>query len=97
MGFNRQTRVALGFGYSGTGVGPSNLSGRVLADLITETDSDLIHLPMVTHRPLPWEPEPLRSLRVNLVQQSIFWDDAQVERTSKYPRATARFRQIFGW
>jgi glycine/D-amino acid oxidase-like deaminating enzyme len=97
MGFNRQTGVALAFGYSGTGVGPSNLSGRVLTDLITETDSDLTRLPMVTHQPVLWEPEPLRSLGVNLVQQSIFWDDAQVERTGKYPRATARFRQILGW
>jgi glycine/D-amino acid oxidase-like deaminating enzyme len=97
MGYNRQTGVALGYGYSGQGVATSNLSGRVLTDLITETDSDLARLPMVTHQPLLWEPEPLRSLEVNLFQRSIFWDNAQVERTGNYPRGTARFRQILGW
>ena len=46
MGFNPRTGVALAYGYTGEGVATSNLSGRVLTDLITETDSPLTRLPM---------------------------------------------------
>ena len=63
MGFNPRTGVALAFGYSGEGVATANLSGRVLTDLLTETDSDLTRLPMTSHQPVPWEPEPLRCAR----------------------------------
>jgi glycine/D-amino acid oxidase-like deaminating enzyme len=96
MGFNRQSKVALGFGYTGEGVATSNLTGRVLTDLITESDSELTRLPTVTHQPVLWEPEPLRSLGVNLVRRSIYFDNAQVERTGKYPKATALLRQVLG-
>ena len=54
MGFNPRTGVALAFGYSGEGVATANLSGRVLTDLLTETDSDLTNLPMTSHQPVPW-------------------------------------------
>ena len=85
MGFNPRTGVALAYGYTGEGVATSNLSGRVLTDLITETDSPLTRLPMASHNPVVWEPEPLRSLGVNLVRKARYFENEEVERTGEYP------------
>jgi glycine/D-amino acid oxidase-like deaminating enzyme len=85
MGFNPRTKVALGYGYTGEGVATSNLSGRVLTDLITETDSALTRLPMASHKPVPWEPEPLRSIGVNIARRARYAEIAEVERTGEYP------------
>ena len=95
MGFNPQTGVALTFGYTGEGVATSNLSGRVLTDLLTETDSDLTHLPMTSHQPAIWEPEPLRSLGVNLVRRSRYKEIEQVERTGMYPEKPSLATRVF--
>jgi glycine/D-amino acid oxidase-like deaminating enzyme len=95
MGFNPRTKVALAFGYSGEGVATSNLSGRVLTDLITETDSALTRLPMASHKPQPWEPEPLRSIGVNLVRRSRYKEAEEVERTGKYPEHPSLATRIF--
>jgi glycine/D-amino acid oxidase-like deaminating enzyme len=56
MNYDKRTGIATGRGYTGEGVATANLSGRVLADLITETDSPLTRLPMTTHQPRQWEP-----------------------------------------
>ena len=94
MGFNPRTGVALAFGYSGEGVATANLSGRVLTDLITETDSLLTRLPMASHQPVPWEPEPLRALGVNLVRQMRYRESEAVERTGRYPRWPGLVRRV---
>jgi glycine/D-amino acid oxidase-like deaminating enzyme len=95
MGFNRRTGVALAFGYTGEGVATSNLSGRVLTDLITETDSILTRLPMASHQPVLWEPEPLRSIGVNLVRRSRYREIEEVERTGQYPERPSLATRIF--
>jgi glycine/D-amino acid oxidase-like deaminating enzyme len=95
MGFNPQTGVALAFGYSGEGVATANLSGRVLTDLLTGTDSDLTRLPMASHKPLPWEPEPLRSLAVNAVRRSRYRENEKVERTGKYSTRPPLAARVF--
>jgi hypothetical protein len=48
-------------------VAASNAAGRSLADLITDTDSDMRRLPWVNHQSRKWEPEPLRWLGVHAV------------------------------
>lgn len=62
VGLDRDTGIAWGGGYVGTGVTATNLAGRTIADLILERDSDLVTLPWVNHRVRKWEPEPLRWL-----------------------------------
>jgi glycine/D-amino acid oxidase-like deaminating enzyme len=96
MGFNPRTGVALAFGYSGEGVATANLSGRVLADLLTGAGSDLTRLPMASHQPVPWEPEPLRSIGVNAVRRSRYKENEQVERTGRYPETPSLAARIFG-
>jgi glycine/D-amino acid oxidase-like deaminating enzyme len=65
VGLDRASGLAWAGGYVGDGVSTTNLAGRTLADLVTGTDSDLVHLPWVGHHSPPWEPEPLRWLGVN--------------------------------
>ncbi|HJO05133.1 MAG TPA: FAD-binding oxidoreductase [Acidobacteriota bacterium] len=60
VGIDRQDGMAWGGGYVGEGVGPSNLVGRTLADLILERPTDLVELPIVERDFRNWEPEPLR-------------------------------------
>jgi glycine/D-amino acid oxidase-like deaminating enzyme len=66
VGLDRSTGLAWAGGYVGDGVGTTNLAGRTLADLITNTVSDLTRMPWVNHASPNWEPEPLRWLGINL-------------------------------
>ena len=65
VGFDRQSGIGWAGGYVGEGVAASNLAGRTLAELITDTDSPRVDLPWVGHRSRNWEPEPLRWLAIN--------------------------------
>jgi len=85
MQFDKRTGVGMAYGYSGEGVATANLSGRVLADLITETDSDLTRLPMTRHAPMEWEPEPIRWAGYSLVRRGRYRAAEEVERVGAYP------------
>ncbi|MFM8858089.1 MAG: NAD(P)/FAD-dependent oxidoreductase [Actinomycetota bacterium] len=63
--FDPRTGLGSAGGYVGDGVATANLSGRTLADLVLERESDLIDLPWVHHRSPKWEPEPIRWFAVN--------------------------------
>lgn len=60
VGLDRETGIAWGGGYVGTGVTSTNLAGRTITDLILGNQSELVTLPWVNHRVRKWEPEPLR-------------------------------------
>lgn len=60
VGLDRETGIAWGGGYVGTGVTSTNLAGRTITDLILGNQSELATLPWVNHRVRKWEPEPLR-------------------------------------
>jgi len=60
VGLDRETGIAWGGGYVGTGVTSTNLAGRTIADLVLGSPSELTTLPWVNHRVRKWEPEPLR-------------------------------------
>ena len=85
MRYDRHTCVAMAYGYTGEGVATANLSGRVLADLITEADTDLTRLPMTRHEPIDWEPEPIRWAGYSIVRRGRYRADQDVERTGQYP------------
>jgi glycine/D-amino acid oxidase-like deaminating enzyme len=84
--FDRRTGLASAGGYVGDGVTTANLAGRTLADLITETDSELTTLPWVGHRSRRWEPEPLRWIGTNLG----LWTAASADRVEKRTGRPAR-------
>ena len=65
-------KVVFGHGYSGTGVGPSWLGGRILAALARDAlDDPVAHLPMVGHRARPFPPEPFRFLGARIIREAI--------------------------
>jgi glycine/D-amino acid oxidase-like deaminating enzyme len=85
MSFDRRSGIGTARGYTGQGVATANLAGRVLADLITETTSELTSLPTVGHRSPNWEPEPLRYLGIRYVQQAYFRLDRKAQETGVPP------------
>ena len=67
--FDRATKVATARGYTDQGVSTTNLTGRIVADVIAGKRTELTELP-VTQRQSPfWEPEPLRWLAVRYMQK----------------------------
>jgi glycine/D-amino acid oxidase-like deaminating enzyme len=53
--------VHYGHGYTGNGVGPSHLSGKVIANRILGKSDPVLDLPLVDLEPLRFPPEPIRS------------------------------------
>lgn len=85
MAYDPAQGIATARGYTGNGVATANLSGRVLADLISGVDSPLTNLPPVNHRSPNWEPEPFRFLGVRYVQRAFWQIDLKAERTGTAP------------
>lgn len=99
MAYDRRTGIATAYGYTGSGVSTANLSGRLLADQITERDTALTQLPMATHHSPNWEPEPLRWLGTRYVSWGIRKVTEEAERTGEVPnRPTLKLAQKwFDW
>ena len=67
-------------GYTGNGVAPSHLAGKVIADLVTGADTDAARLPMVNPKPRMFPPEPLRSIGAAVIRRAIIAKDTAEER-----------------
>ena len=72
--------VHYAIGYTGNGVAPSHLAGRVLADLITGAETDVTRLPLMNARMKRFPPEPLRSIGAAAVRRAIVSFDTAEER-----------------
>ncbi|MEJ7707517.1 MAG: hypothetical protein WKF82_09765 [Nocardioidaceae bacterium] len=94
VGLDRRTGIGWAGGYVGDGLSTTNLSGRTLADLITQTPSDLVTLPWVDHRSRRWEPEPLRWLGVNSGLRAMAVADREEALTGR-PSVVARAMSPF--
>ena len=64
-------RVIYGLGYTGHGLGSTRLAGKILAHLVLQRPSELTRLPLVTHRPIPYPPEPIRYAAVQSVTRAL--------------------------
>jgi glycine/D-amino acid oxidase-like deaminating enzyme len=85
MSYDKASGIATARGYTGQGVATANLSGRVLADLITGHDTDITRLPTVDHHSRNWEPEPFRWLGARYVQNRFAKIDRTAEQTGIPP------------
>ena len=63
--------VHYGLGYTGNGVGPSHLGGRICAALATRADDGFTRLAVVTREPKRFPPEPVRSPGMLAVNTAI--------------------------
>ena len=73
-------------GYTGNGVAPTHLAGKVIADLVTGSDTDSTRLPMVNRKARLFPPEPLRSIGAAVVRRAIIAKDT-AEETGRRPNA----------
>jgi glycine/D-amino acid oxidase-like deaminating enzyme len=64
-------RVHVAAGYSGNGVAPSHLMGRVLAALALESDEPLTRLPILGRPRPPFPPEPFRYVGARLLREAM--------------------------
>ena len=63
--------VSYALGYTGLGVGASRWAGGVVRDFILRPAEDRLRLRLVTSPPIPFPPEPLRSLTVETVRHEL--------------------------
>lgn len=72
--------ILYGVGYSGNGVGPSVLGGRILASLALGVEDEWSTCGLV--RPLTWDfpPEPFRYVGGKIVQKAVLMSDAAEDR-----------------
>ena len=93
------TRIHYGAGYSGHGVGPSWLGGRILASLTLEGDDEWTRSPLAI-RDLPrLPPEPFRRVGGGLVRWAIMVCEAAEEEGRSTPlvaRAGAALPRLLG-
>ena len=64
-------RLTYALGYTGLGVGASRWAAGVVRDFVLRPDSPLLRLRFVQTPPIPFPPEPLRSLAVNTVRHEL--------------------------
>jgi len=75
-------RVTYALGYTGLGVGASRWAGGVVRDFILRPDEDRLRLDIVQRAPVPFPPEPLRSVAVNAVRHELDRADRDAGRRS---------------
>ena len=75
-GMTHHGKTAYVMGYTGLGVGASRFGARVLLDLLDGCKTDRTTLEMVRTKPLPFPPEPLRSIGIRLSR----WSMAQADK-----------------
>jgi len=63
--------VVYGVGFSGNGVGPSYLAGRILASMALRLEDEWARCPLVGSRPRRWPPEPIRFVGGSLVKGAL--------------------------
>jgi len=83
-------RLAYTAGYTGRGVGATRFAAQVLLDLLEKSDSERARLTLVTSKPLPFPPEPVRSAVVQLTRSSLARADRNEGRRDAWLRLLDR-------
>jgi glycine/D-amino acid oxidase-like deaminating enzyme len=87
FGTARTGRLAYAAGYTGLGVAASRFGASVLLDLLGGQPTELTELQLVRTRPVPFPPEPLRSVGVQLTRWSLARADRHDGRRNLWLRA----------
>jgi putative aminophosphonate oxidoreductase len=80
--------IVYGVGWSGNGVAPSVLGGRILASLVLGLDDEWSRTPLVDRHHQHFPPEPLRFLGGQLVREAVVRKE-RTEAAGRSPRAAA--------
>lgn len=68
-------RVSWALGHTGLGVAATRFAADVVLDLLHGEETERTRLRMVQERPLPFPPEPLRSIGINLTRHALAKSD----------------------
>ena len=75
IGTTHGGRVHHAYGYSGNGVGPAHLAGRILAARIARTGDEVARLPIAGRRVRRFPPEPIRYVGARIVREALIRRD----------------------
>lgn len=68
-------RTAYALGFTGLGVGASRFAADVMLDLLSGQPTERTELEMVRRKPMPFPPEPLAAIGINLTRWSLARED----------------------
>ncbi|HSL44709.1 MAG TPA: FAD-dependent oxidoreductase [Anaerolineales bacterium] len=86
-GTEHHGKTAYALGYTGLGVGASRFGARVILDILDGCETERTQLQMVRTKPLPFPPEPLRSIGIRLLRWSMAQADNNEGRENLWLRA----------
>jgi glycine/D-amino acid oxidase-like deaminating enzyme len=87
--FGSRDRVHYGYGFTGNGVGPSELGGRVLARLALDRRDEISGLALVEPERKRFPPEPLRYAGGALIRRALVRKDAREDQGRRPDPLTA--------
>jgi glycine/D-amino acid oxidase-like deaminating enzyme len=80
-------KTAYSMGFTGLGVGATRFGAKVMLDLLDDKRTERTSLEFVRTKPLPFPPEPLRSIGINLTRWSMDRADRNRGRENLWLRA----------
>ncbi|NYI45715.1 glycine/D-amino acid oxidase-like deaminating enzyme [Nocardioides aromaticivorans] len=83
-------RVAYALGYTGLGVGATRFGADVMLDLLAGEDTERTRLALVRRRPLPFPPEPVAWIGIQVTRWSLARADARGGRRNLWLRLLDR-------
>ncbi|HTU76439.1 MAG TPA: FAD-dependent oxidoreductase [Trebonia sp.] len=90
FGTAHRGRLAYAAGYTGLGVGATRFGAQVILDLLAGHDTERTALSMVRSKPVPFPPEPLRSVVIQATRASIARADRNQGRRDLWLRTLDR-------
>ncbi|MFB6516485.1 NAD(P)/FAD-dependent oxidoreductase [Streptomyces sp. NPDC056401] len=89
---SHQGKVSYAAGFTGLGVGASRFGAEVMLDLLAGERTERTDLEMVRRKPLPFPPEPVRSLGIGITK----WSMARADRNEGHRNLWLRSLDRFG-
>ena len=92
-------RIHYALGYTGNGVGPSHLMGKILANRILDRETEDTRLPLVDYEPRRFPPQPFRSLGAAVVNAATVRRDDALDgraRSTRSPTSSPGCRAAWG-
>ncbi|WP_042390412.1 NAD(P)/FAD-dependent oxidoreductase, partial [Streptacidiphilus melanogenes] len=71
FGTAHKGRVSYALGYTGLGVGATRFGAEVMLDLLAGRQTERTELEMVKHKPLPFPPEPVKWMGIEMTRWSL--------------------------
>jgi glycine/D-amino acid oxidase-like deaminating enzyme len=100
VGSMHHGRVHFAHGYSGNGVGPARLTGRILAAILDGGEDPISHLAIVDARARRFPPEPFRYVGARIIREALVRKD-EAQDQGRQPgwlvRLIARVPRLLGY